>query len=153
MPMLAPIEERIQMATVCRDADNVPKVPDAGSVVTTQDGTRVQMMHNGLLVIADGYCGSWMTDLIARCRGHHEPQEERVFHEILSRLPDNSEQATLEEILAQARTHFTTNPTAAEEFLSLGNSPRDASLKPADLAAWSAVMNVVLNLDECISKL
>ena len=76
-----------------------------------------------------------------------------AFRIVLSRSPDASEQATLEEILAQARTHFTTNPTAAEEFLSLGNSPRDTSLKPAELAAWSAVMNVVLNLDECISKL
>ena len=76
-----------------------------------------------------------------------------AFRIVLSRLPDDSEQATLEKIFAQARTHFTTNPTAAEEFLSLGNSPRDTSLKPAELAAWSAVMNVVLNLDECISKL
>ena len=90
VPILASIEKRIHMATVCRDADIVPKVPEAGSVVTTQDGTRVQMMHNGLRVVADGYCGSWMTDLIARCRGHHEPQEERVFHEILPRLADNA---------------------------------------------------------------
>jgi hypothetical protein len=76
-----------------------------------------------------------------------------TFRIVLSRLPDDSEQATLEEILGQARKHFTTNPTSAEEFLSLGNSPRDTSLEPAELAAWTAVMNVVMNLDECISKL
>jgi len=75
-----------------------------------------------------------------------------AFRIVLSRLPDDSEQATLEEILAQARTNFTTNPTAAEEFLSLGNSPRDTSLKPSDLASWSAVMSVLMNLDETISK-
>ena len=75
-----------------------------------------------------------------------------AFRIVLSRLPDDSEQATLEEILGQSRTHFTANPTAADEFLSLGHSLRDTSLKPADLAAWSAVMSVLMNLDESISK-
>jgi FkbM family methyltransferase len=90
MPMLMSVEARIHMATVCRDADSVQKVPQSGSVVTAPDGTLVQIMHNGLRVVADGYCGSWMTDLIARCRGHHEPQEERIFHEILPRFSDNA---------------------------------------------------------------
>jgi len=76
-----------------------------------------------------------------------------AFRIVLSRLPGDSEQATLQEILADARTHFTVDSTASDEFLSVGNSPRDTSLNPVDLAAWSAVMNVVLNLDECISKL
>ncbi len=75
-----------------------------------------------------------------------------AFRIVLARLPGDSEQATLQEILMHARTHFTTNPTAAEEFLSLGNSPRDTSLKPTDLASWSAVMSVLMNLDESISK-
>jgi FkbM family methyltransferase len=44
-------------------------------------------MHNGVRVLADGYCGAWMTRLIELCRGHHEPQEERIFHEVVSRLP------------------------------------------------------------------
>ena len=78
---------------------------------------------------------------------------ELAFRIVLSRFPDNSEQSTLQEMLAKARTHFTTTPTAAAEFLSIGASPRDTSLNPVDLAAWSAVMNVILNLDECISKL
>ena len=78
------------MATLCRDTDSVPKVVDAGSVMAAADGTRYQIMHNGLKVLADGYCGEWQTELIRRCRGHHEPQEERVFHEILTRLPANA---------------------------------------------------------------
>ena len=43
-------------------------------------------MHNGIQVVAGGYHGVWMTRLIELCRGHHEPQEERVFHEVVSRL-------------------------------------------------------------------
>jgi FkbM family methyltransferase len=77
------------MTARCRDTDALPKVRDAGTIRQEPDGTRVQIMYNGLRVLADGYCGPWMTDLIARCRGHHEPQEERVFHEVLARLrPD-----------------------------------------------------------------
>ena len=40
-------------------------------------------MHNGLRVIAGGYHGGWMSEIIARLQGHHEPQEEVMFHEIL----------------------------------------------------------------------
>ena len=80
-------EERIDMATRCRDCDILAKDVRAGDVVIDDDGARVQVMHNGLRVAADGYCGAWMTRLIGRCRGHHEPQEERVFHEIVARMP------------------------------------------------------------------
>jgi FkbM family methyltransferase len=89
--MVAPamsLDARIHMATLCRDADALAKVADAGSVRSEPDGSRVQIMHNGLRVVADGYCGAWMTDLIARCHGHHEPQEERVFHDLVTRLPE-----------------------------------------------------------------
>ena len=40
-------------------------------------------MHNGLRVIAGGYHGPRMSEIIGRLRGHHEPQEEVIFHEIL----------------------------------------------------------------------
>ena len=52
------VEERIAMATRCHDCDPVPKVLDAGMVLDDDgDGRRVQIMHNGLRVVADGYYG------------------------------------------------------------------------------------------------
>ena len=79
------------MATRCHDCDPVPKVVDAGMVLDDDgDGRRVQIMHNGLRVVADGYYGQWMTDLIRLCRGHHESQEERLFHEVVKRLPPDA---------------------------------------------------------------
>ncbi|HYH58391.1 MAG TPA: FkbM family methyltransferase [Thermoleophilaceae bacterium] len=77
--------QRIELTVSCRDADSLPKVPDAG-LVRTEDGRRVQVMHDGSLVLADGYYGTWMTEIIRRLRGHHEPQEERVVHAIIERL-------------------------------------------------------------------
>lgn len=75
------------MSARCHDCDVVPKVHDAGMVLIDSEGRRVQIMHNGLRVIAGGYYGEWMTNLIRQCRGHHEAQEERVFHEIMKHLP------------------------------------------------------------------
>ena len=86
-PASLDVEARIALAQRCRDCDALPRVADAGQVLTRPDGVRVQVMHNGLLVPADGYCGPWMTRLIQLCRGHHEPQEERLFHEAVRTLP------------------------------------------------------------------
>lgn len=81
------IAGRIAMTARCHDADRIPKVPDAGMVRVEPDGTRIQIMHNGLKMVADGYCGPWMTQLIELCRGHHEPQEEAAFDEVMRHQP------------------------------------------------------------------
>ena len=86
-PPILSIDQRIELATRCHDMDDVRRCAGAGGVKVLSDQTRVQIMHNGLRVLADGYCGEWMTRLIERCRGCHEPQEERVFHEVMARLP------------------------------------------------------------------
>ena len=94
-PILASFEERISLAARCTDSDGIPKVLGAGLVSQDEHGRRIQTMHNGLKVLADGYHGSWMTELIRRCRGHHEPQEERVFHEVVRRLPADAKMIEL----------------------------------------------------------
>jgi hypothetical protein len=58
---------------LCADADYIPKVPDAGKVRVDEQGNRVQVMHNGLLVGADGYYGDFVTQIIERMKEHHEP--------------------------------------------------------------------------------
>ena len=78
--------DRVAMTVLCRDCDDLPKVERAGEVETLADGTRVQILHNGLKVIEGGYGGTWTTELIRRLRGHHEPQEEKVFAALLERL-------------------------------------------------------------------
>jgi FkbM family methyltransferase len=74
--------ERTLMTIGCRDCDALPKAPDAGRIVATPDGP-VQIMHNGVKVVAGGYHGDWMAHIIRALRGHHEPQEELVFHHLL----------------------------------------------------------------------
>ena len=81
--------DRVAMTTSCRDADSIPKVRDAGQVLQV-DGDLVQVMHNGVRVAAGAYHGEWMSRIIAELRGHHEPQEERLFHEPAKLLRDLS---------------------------------------------------------------
>jgi FkbM family methyltransferase len=90
VPATRSSEERVQITTLCHDADVLPRVVNAGTVVRQEDGTVVQVMHNGSKVLAGGYYGAWMQDLITRCRGVHEPQEEVVFAEILKHLNDDA---------------------------------------------------------------
>jgi FkbM family methyltransferase len=81
---------RVNEALLCTDTDYIPKVPDAGNVRVDEKGRRVQVMHNGLVVAADGYYGEFVTQIIERMKGHHEPQEEKVFHEVLKAVPPGS---------------------------------------------------------------
>ena len=74
---------RVAMTLACRDAATVPKVPRAGEVFKHQ-GRLVQRMHEGTLVEAGGYHGDWMTRVIRGLQGHHEPQEELLFHHLVA---------------------------------------------------------------------
>lgn len=78
-------QRRIDLTTSCRDADAIPKVAGAGEVID-RDGKTVQVMHNGILIEAGCYYGAWMTEIIRRLRGHHEPQEEAAFHVVVERI-------------------------------------------------------------------
>lgn len=41
---------------------------------------------------------------------------------------------------------------AAKQLLSIGEAPRNESLEPGELAAWTMVANLILNLDETVTK-
>jgi FkbM family methyltransferase len=78
-------QRRIDLAASCRDADAIAKVDGAGEVIE-RDGVSVQVMHNGVVVEAGCYYGAWMTEIIRRLHGHHEPQEEAAFALVVERL-------------------------------------------------------------------
>jgi len=79
------LQRRVDLTASCRDADAVSKVDGAGEVVE-RDGVRAQVMHNGVVIVEGCYYGAWMTEVIRRLRGHHEPQEEAAFHAVVQRL-------------------------------------------------------------------
>ena len=80
-----PVEIKVRITTSCRDCDYIPKVANAGEV-DTDHTPPFQIMHNGVKVVLNGYHGEWMQRIITVLKGHHEPQEERVFYEILKHV-------------------------------------------------------------------
>lgn len=79
------LQRRIFLTTLCRDSESLPRVKNAGKIIKSED-VEVQVMHNGLLVEKDGYCGPWMTEIISLLLGVHEPQEEMAFAEVIKQL-------------------------------------------------------------------
>jgi FkbM family methyltransferase len=91
------LARRVLMTVSCRDTDRLPKVDGAGAVFS-RDGRQLQRMHNGLLIEEGCYEGAWMTEIIRRLDGNHEPQEEVVFHEVLERLAADTAEPTMIEL-------------------------------------------------------
>ncbi|MBU5424025.1 FkbM family methyltransferase [Cellulomonas hominis] len=89
---------RVAMTISCRDTDRLPKVEGAGEVLTLDDGSRVQRMHNGLLVLEGGYLGTWTTEIITGLQGHHEPQEEVAFADVLERVAEQEDEPVIVEL-------------------------------------------------------
>jgi FkbM family methyltransferase len=92
-----PEHRRIELTVAVRDTDVIPKVAGAGEV-TVRNGERLQVMHNGVVVTEGCYHGAWMTEIIRRLQGHHEPQEELAFHTVIERLAKSPEPPTVVEL-------------------------------------------------------
>jgi hypothetical protein len=73
---------RIEDVKSAPDNAHIPRVPSAGVL---RDGWIT--MHNGIEVSALGYYGPGVLNMLIENRGVHEPQEERVFAEILRYVP------------------------------------------------------------------
>lgn len=84
-PWAKTAKERADMTIACTDADNIPRIKTAGDSAEV-NGVSTQVMHNGLHVIRNGYQGDWQAEIIKKLKGVHEPQEEKVFYEVLKRI-------------------------------------------------------------------
>jgi hypothetical protein len=74
------------------------------------------------------------------------------FERVTSRPPGPSELGTLTASLARERRKYTADPTAAEQLLSIGESPRDASFTAPEHAAWTNLCGLLLNLSESVTR-
>ncbi|MFO0867939.1 MAG: DUF1553 domain-containing protein [Pirellulales bacterium] len=76
----------------------------------------------------------------------------QAFVLALSREPRPVEADILQQTLTQARTRFQAAPEAATQLLAVGRSPLATRQSPTELAAWTIVCDMLLNLDETITK-
>lgn len=75
-----------------------------------------------------------------------------AFRLATARFPAKSEQGGLRNALTLSREYFNLSPTSASELLQTGDSQVESDIEPNELAAWTAVCNVVLNLDETLNR-
>jgi Protein of unknown function (DUF1553)/Protein of unknown function (DUF1549)/Planctomycete cytochrome C len=87
-------------------------------------------------------------------KGGRTPAEriEFGFRLATSRQPTADEVRVFQKLYDAQSAAYAKNEPAAAKLLGVGESPRDMSLDTRELAAWTMVANVLLNLDETVTK-
>src|SRR5262249_54374547 len=75
-----------------------------------------------------------------------------LFQRATSRTPTPRELAELAGAYADHLAEFTRDQKAAGQLIATGTTRPDATMNPAELAALTMVANLILNLDEVITK-
>lgn len=71
---------------------------------------------------------------------------------VTARRPTDGEMEVVQGVLKQHLARYRADAAAALEVISFGESPVDPALDPADLAAYTLVANLLLNLDETLTR-
>jgi hypothetical protein len=75
-----------------------------------------------------------------------------AFRTAIARAPSAAELRLLKDHYEKNLTRYQVNKDAAAKLVAVGMSPRPANLDIADHAAWTSVCNILLNLDEAITR-
>jgi hypothetical protein len=81
-----------------------------------------------------------------------EQQADYVFRLCLARPPTQPERQRLVSLYQQQLKEFERDAAVAEQLVNIGSVERPPSLDTRQLAAWTMVGNVLLNLDETLTK-
>ena len=71
---------------------------------------------------------------------------------VISRKATKEEIAVVEDALAKYLAKFQQDPEAAKKTVHNGESKPKADLPEPELAAWTLVANLILNLDETVTR-
>ncbi len=75
-----------------------------------------------------------------------------AFRRATARLPDEAELKAMQQVLDRLKQRFRKEPENATKLLEHGESPVNDKLDTQELAAYTGVMSMILNLDETITK-
>jgi hypothetical protein len=75
-----------------------------------------------------------------------------LFLHATARKPDAGELAELANTYHDHLAEYRRDVSAAKKLIAIGETKPDAALDPSELAAWTMVANLVLNLDEVLNK-
>lgn len=75
-----------------------------------------------------------------------------AYRLVLSRSPKASEVTLLQQALERAQARYQANPRQADALLDQGEAPLPRKVARPELAAWTTIANLILNLDEAVTK-
>jgi hypothetical protein len=75
-----------------------------------------------------------------------------MFRRVAARRPDAKDIAELSSTLKELTAHYTSHVDAAKQLIATGETRPDPRFNPSELAAWTLIGNILLNLDEAITK-
>jgi hypothetical protein len=90
--------------------------------------------------------------ILTECTGDASQRITWAVQQVLQRKPSATELKTLSSLFAQQLADYQKEPAAAAELLKTGAAPVAASLNPSELAAWTHIARVLLNLHETITR-
>jgi hypothetical protein len=93
--------------------------------------------------------------LAERLMSEAKTADERIvlaFRLATARAPSAAEVGILKKVYGAQLAVYRKDAKAVLKLLSVGETPRDQRLEPAELAAWTMVASVILNLDETVTK-
>ena len=75
-----------------------------------------------------------------------------LYRSVLARNPKPNERQLVTQLYNQHLKEFQTQPEAAKLLSATGESVRNESLDPTELAAWTMIVHLVFNLSETVTK-
>lgn len=127
--------------------------PDRETCVARRSRTNTPMQ--ALVLLNDPTYVEAARKFAERVLLHATGEQERLafaFEVALCRPPQPEETAILLDELQAARKRFDADPALAGKLLAVGSSPASDKLLAPELAAWTTLTSLILNLDETISK-
>ncbi len=90
--------------------------------------------------------------ILGECKGDATQRIQWAWQQALQRAPDADEMKTIQPLLNERLAAYRADAKAAEALLKVGLAPVPATLDKAELAAWTHIARVLLNLHETITR-
>jgi len=120
------------------------------------DRNRSNLPQQALVLLNDPTYIETARALAARtlieCNGKDAERLRWAWQQVLQRDPTASEQQAIEKLIQKHRQAYESKPAAADELLAVGLSPLNKELNNVELAVWTHVARVLLNLHETITR-
>jgi hypothetical protein len=93
-----------------------------------------------------------LAERVLMAEGTDDQRIDRAFRLVLARGPKPDEVEVLRGALRRLRSQYTADPAGAKKLLAVGESKRNEKLDVTDHAAFTGLCNVIMNMDEALTK-